>query len=565
MGIKPFTVRQRWSLAPVGGDGGGLRHRTPARWAAVALVAVGALLAGIAPVDAAPIRLAGAAGDTLQVHPDAAAVVRGSTVRIYVLANDSGLGGVGLNAPQVSVSVPPTQGTAVVRVDGSIDYTARPDAGPSDSFTYQVREDGTVGSAQVEVSIGNADPVAVDDQGSITSSPGTALSIDVLANDSDPDGGTLLITSVSTPTLGTVAPSAGVRLVYDPKDGASGSDEFTYQIADGQGGSAVGRVHVIITAPTPTPTPAPTTPSPRPRPRSATARLGGSVALGDSITTFVTTVGIAPAGARAHLVLVQSGSQIVLDTASLTAAGTALLEWQTTQAISGISPDDQVRTLDLLVTVVAADGVKSTAATGKVRVTSGVNVRVSGGLTRADVPRSYRPGCPVRPASLRRMTMNYWSYSGELKRGSLVVRTDSVQDLVAVFSRAFRAGFRIKRITPIETYYKSGRRSPTAADKASMAAGNTSAFNCRSVVGNPFKRSAHSYGVAVDINTFENPYVTNSRVYPAKARRYLKRTPCRRGMICRGGVIPTAMRAEGWLWGARWSRPDYQHFSSTGG
>jgi hypothetical protein len=163
------------------------------------------------------------------------------------------------------------------------------------------------------------------------------------------------------------------------------------------------------------------------------------------------------------------------------------------------------------------------------------------------------------------VTLNYWNYSGALKRGILIVRSDAVRDLEYVFSKAFDAGFRIKKVKPTDGYYKKGRRSPTASDKAAMRAGNTSAFNCRSVVGNPTKRSMHSYGVAIDINTFQNPYVTGSTYYPKGAGKYLKRTPCRKGMICPGSVIATTMRDRGWPWGARWSRPDYQHFSANGG
>ena len=56
-----------------------------------------------------------------------------------------------------------------------------------------------------------------------------------------------------------------------------------------------------------------------------------------------------------------------------------------------------------------------------------------------------------------------------------------------------------------------------------MAANNTSAFNCRKVVGNPYRISQHSYGNAIDINTVRNPYVVGSRVYPAFAATYLRR------------------------------------------
>jgi hypothetical protein len=163
------------------------------------------------------------------------------------------------------------------------------------------------------------------------------------------------------------------------------------------------------------------------------------------------------------------------------------------------------------------------------------------------------------------MTMNYWDYRGVVRRGTLIVRVDAVADMSHVFTEAFDKGFRIKKMKPADAYYKKGRRSPTASDRAAMAAGNTSAFNCRPVVGNPTKRSAHSYGVAIDINTYENPYVVGSGFYPRGAGKYLRRAPCRTGMICPGGTVATAMRQRGWLWGARWSRPDYQHFSANGG
>lgn len=191
-------------------------------------------------------------------------------------------------------------------------------------------------------------------------------------------------------------------------------------------------------------------------------------------------------------------------------------------------------------------------------------ISVSGPLTRSAVPFSYRPGCPVRPSELRRMQVTYWDFAGKVRRGLLIVRRDAVADMTHVFTKAFEEEFRIMRMRPIEYYYNKGKRSPTASDKAAMRAGNTSAFNCRPVVGNPTKRSAHSYGIAIDINSFQNPYVVGRVFYPEGARAYLRRTPCRMGMICPGGVIATAMRESGWAWGARWSRPDYQHFSANG-
>ncbi|HYO39895.1 MAG TPA: M15 family metallopeptidase [Nocardioidaceae bacterium] len=193
------------------------------------------------------------------------------------------------------------------------------------------------------------------------------------------------------------------------------------------------------------------------------------------------------------------------------------------------------------------------------------DVRVSGPLTRADVPHSYRAGCPVRPSGLRRISVNRFTYRRVVARGSLVVRASAVPDLVRVFRASFLSRFPVRTMMPSDAFYAGGRRTPTQSDLAAMRADNTSAFNCRPVTGNPYRISQHSYGNAIDINTVRNPYVVGGRVFPAFARTYLDRSRERTGMILRDGVIATSMRRNGWPWGARWSHPDYQHFSANGG
>ncbi|NHA00279.1 M15 family metallopeptidase [Nocardioides sp. W3-2-3] len=72
---------------------------------------------------------------------------------------------------------------------------------------------------------------------------------------------------------------------------------------------------------------------------------------------------------------------------------------------------------------------------------------------------------------------------------------------------------------PIRSMYRVDRfgwskRVQGGNDYASMAAGNTSAFNCRWVVGRPGVRSPHAYGRALDVNTFENPYLSREGWVP---------------------------------------------------
>ena len=105
------------------------------------------------------------------------------------------------------------------------------------------------------------------------------------------------------------------------------------------------------------------------------------------------------------------------------------------------------------------------------------------------------------------------------------------------------------------------------SDRASMAADNTSGFNCRYAdASGPPRWSAHAYGEAIDVNPVENPYVEGGRVQPSAGAGFLDRRQLRPGMAAPGTAVNDAFASAGWLWGGRWSAsPDYQHFSKTGG
>src|ERR671915_525343 len=174
----------------------------------------------------------------------------------------------------------------------------------------------------------------------------------------------------------------------------------------------------------------------------------------------------------------------------------------------------------------------------------------------ADLRHSYRGGCPVGPAELRTVRLTYWGFDGRTHTGKLVVHRRVTADVVAVFRKLYAARFPIRRMVPVSAYRGS--------DDASMAADNTSAFNCR-FVGGTTRWSMHAYGEAIDINPVENPYVQGARVSPPAGRRYLDRSRRRPGMVVEGDAVVRAFAAVGWRWGGRWTgSKDYQHFSTTG-
>ena len=169
---------------------------------------------------------------------------------------------------------------------------------------------------------------------------------------------------------------------------------------------------------------------------------------------------------------------------------------------------------------------------------------------------SWRRGCPVPISRLRLLTLRYWGFDGESHRGNLVVARGVAWRVVRVFHALFDKRFPIRRMRLIENF--------AADDHKSMAADNTSAFNGRYVSGT-HRWSMHAYGIAIDLDPVENPYVSGSYVSPPQGRAYADRSLRRRGMIHAGGKVVQAFAAVGWEWGGYW-RParDYQHFSANG-
>ena len=173
-------------------------------------------------------------------------------------------------------------------------------------------------------------------------------------------------------------------------------------------------------------------------------------------------------------------------------------------------------------------------------------------VSEADVASSWEPGCPVHPDELRALEIDFVGFTGQHERGVLIVHEDVADDVVRVFERLYLARYPIEAIRPVDVY--------GGDDDASMAANNTSAFNCRPVTGGT-SWSHHSFGRAIDINPVQNPYVTSQVVLPPAGVDYVDRGAYHPAMIRPGGVVQTAFAEIGWRWGGDFrSLRDYQHF-----
>ncbi|EIO4096038.1 tandem-95 repeat protein [Vibrio parahaemolyticus] len=163
---------------------------------------------------------------------DKATVVEDTSTVIKVLGNDTFEG----DGKVVSLDTNngPANGTVSVNPDGSVTYTPDDNYHGTDSFTYIVTSGGVSESTTVSVDVTpvNDAPVAKDDIA--TTQEDTAVTIDVLPNDSDVDGDKLSIESASVPKeQGTVEVVNG-KLVFTPAENFNGDAEITYTVTDGQ-------------------------------------------------------------------------------------------------------------------------------------------------------------------------------------------------------------------------------------------------------------------------------------------------------------------------------------------
>lgn len=190
------------------------------------------------------------APNTSNKSPDAvadnASTKQGTAVTINVLANDSDSNGDPLTITSVSK---PQFGTATTNGQ-SVVYTPNANFVGTDTLTYFVGDGkGGTTSSSITITVNgngtvNQSPTAGND--SVTTAKDNAISIDVLANDSDPNGDSLSISIDGPPSHGTARVENG-KILYTPAPGFVGTDSLTYIVSDGKGSTATATVTIEVT------------------------------------------------------------------------------------------------------------------------------------------------------------------------------------------------------------------------------------------------------------------------------------------------------------------------------
>ena len=170
--------------------------------------------------------------------------------------------------------------------------------------------------------------------------------------------------------------------------------------------------------------------------------------------------------------------------------------------------------------------------------------------------KSYKKETTVPRSELRLVHVLHYDFDGNIKQGEIICNKAISKDLEDIFSALFENKYPIEKIRPIDEY--------DADDECSMTANNTSCFNWRPIAGSK-KLSAHSQGLAIDINPLYNPMVKTRNgkqiVAPRAGSKYANRANSFPGKIDRNDLCYKLFITKGFSWGGNWkSSKDYQHF-----
>ena len=171
--------------------------------------------------------------------------------------------------------------------------------------------------------------------------------------------------------------------------------------------------------------------------------------------------------------------------------------------------------------------------------------------------------CPVSVANLRVLTVTTRGFDKRNHTSQVVVNESAAAGMAKVFHQLYRLHFPIRHMQLIQMY---GRKSAIPKDNDVSGA-----FDCRQAVPSPCvggngtgSWSMHAYGLAIDINPLENPYVGCGQSRDPATRPYFNRSRHRPGMVT--GRVVSAFHSIGWGWGGAWAgnTKDYMHFSANG-
>ena len=167
----------------------------------------------------------------------------------------------------------------------------------------------------------------------------------------------------------------------------------------------------------------------------------------------------------------------------------------------------------------------------------------------------WQSDCPVSIKQLRLVEISHLNFEGNTQSGEIIVLDKLAPSVLKIFQELMIIKFPIHSAYLIDKY--------DGDDEKSMVANNSSSFNFRKIAGST-KLSMHAYGLAIDINPVQNPYIEIkndgfAQVHPKSGIDFLNRSNLRPGMV--ESIVPIFKKYGFSEWGGNWNKPiDYHHF-----
>ena len=182
-------------------------------------------------------------------------------------------------------------------------------------------------------------------------------------------------------------------------------------------------------------------------------------------------------------------------------------------------------------------------------------------LSQTDIDRMIKTGvwsnrCPVHHSRLTKLSIPLWGFDEKPHVGSLMVLDEFEDAVLKLFADLYTIRFPIERMEVIENY--------NGNDTSSMEMNNSSGYNGRRIMDSS-QWSSHAYGLAIDLNPRQNPYLrfnreaSNITVYPSRSLPFVNRNIPKPGMV--EAIVPIFAKYGFTEWGGNWEfKPDYHHF-----
>ena len=182
--------------------------------------------------------------------------------------------------------------------------------------------------------------------------------------------------------------------------------------------------------------------------------------------------------------------------------------------------------------------------------------------------QQWQKDSPVPLDRLRLVNFPHYTFDGTIQKDGCFVVLDAVAEHVKkIVQTLFEMKFPLESAIPIEQFHGN--------DAASMEANNSSAYNCRKIAGENGRISIHSYGLAIDINPIQNPYIyfssqdnqTEGRlnIAPLSGIPYMNRHKLlneNQNGLCEN-IVDVFFQNGFTEWGGFWTTPlDWHHFQT---